>query len=361
LRRSYADTLKTFLLCGNGNRTAPGRAARLGFKALAARIRPELCRPLCGPILATVVVTERCNLNCSFCTTRRPGGSGNSGAGKESRNDRLLNVLQDLSRLGVEAVGFTGGEPLLVEGLDEAVAFAKGLGLITHLNTNATLVDEPLARGLFGSGLGSINVSLDAASAAVHDGQRGKGSFARALAGTRLLLDARKESGAATRIRLVMALGEHNAAETGPFLELGAELGVDGCSFLPVHAHDVTGRIAHAPRAERAAAGLARLRRARLVDNSRGYLRGMREFFAGGPMPLRCSAPRTSILVGADDRLYTCVPALASGRIEGVDRNGKSLGAVFKSGALADKLDPELCSACWWNCHRELDIALGIL
>jgi len=360
LRHSYADRLKSYLLSDSGSRAGTGRALRLGLKALAARIRPELCPPFLGPILATMGVTERCNLSCSLCRTRRTSRDAHR-ADDEPPVDRLLARLHDLSRLGVQAVGFTGGEPLLVKGLEKAVACANGLGLVTHLNTNATVVDAALAERILDSGLGSLNVSLDAAGAPVHDAQRGKGSFARALDGTRLLLDTRKRTGAAKRIRLVMALGDHNAAETDRFLELGAELGVDGCSFIPVHGSFGERPRAGARQAAAAALMLARRPRSAMVDNSRAYLRGMNRFFEGGPMPQRCSAPRTSILVGADDRLYACVPAASSGRIEGVACNGKSLGAVFKTGALADKLDPELCSSCWWNCHRELDIALGIL
>jgi MoaA/NifB/PqqE/SkfB family radical SAM enzyme len=361
VRRSYADILRSFLFSGNGSRIGPGRAARLGLKALLARIRPELCPPFLGPILATVVVTERCNLGCSFCRSGLTAESSREFTGSAPRGDRLPALLRDLSRLGVEAVGFTGGEPLLVKGIENAVAFAAGLGLVTHLNTNATLVDAELARGLLASGLGSINVSLDSADGAVHDAQRGKGSHRRAVEGVRLLLDARTRTGAAARIRLVMALGDHNAAETDRLLRLGEDLGVDGCSFIPVH--DSLGerpRI-EARQAAGAAARLARRTRQPLLDNSRAFLQGMQRFFEGGPMPRRCSAPRTSILAGADGRLYPCVPAASSGRIEGVALNGKSLDAVFKTSALADKLDPELCSACWWNCHRELDIALGIL
>jgi MoaA/NifB/PqqE/SkfB family radical SAM enzyme len=365
VRRSYAETISAALFRGNAGGLR--RAAGLSTKVLLARIRPGLCPPLLPPILATVVVTERCNLDCSFCTTHGRNRKGNE-------TDRLMHTIDGVASLGADAVGFTGGEPLLLPTFEEAAARAARRGLYTHLNTNGTLIDATRAVRLLECGLGSINISVDGAENTLHDRFRGPGAFEKALAGARNLVAARRLTGAATRIRFVMALNGRNAHEATAIPELGRRTGVDGCSFIPIHQEsDSTASISPpvarepgaassaSPAAARAAAALAAGSSREVVDNSRAYLLGMRSFFEGAAMPRRCSALRTSLVIGPDERAYPCVPAYSFGWSAGLPTAGKSLGKIFKSGALDDTLNREYCSQCWWNCHRELDIALGIL
>lgn len=363
MRRSFASALQRRVRSPETGRLAPARLVRVGLQALSARIRPGLCPPFTPPILATLVVTHRCNLHCPFCTT-------SSGAPEAGSPGRLQELIIELADLGAAAVGFTGGEPLLQSELEEAAALATEKGMLAHVNTNATLLDAARARRLIDARIGSVNVSLDAAEPAPHDALRGKGAFARTLAGTKALLTAREDCAGnngwrGPEVRLVMNLGEDNADQVEKFLALGSRLGVDGCSFIPVHfTSDNNGAVKKTgPRAAEAASFLAARSADPMVDNSCEYLLGMRSFFAGAPMPGRCSAPRTSILVTPDDRAFACVPVASCTWKEqgGISLRGKSLRQIFKSGALNDTLDPRICSSCWWNCHRELDIGLGLL
>lgn len=85
----------------------------------------------------------------------------------------------------------SGGEPLMRKDLFAILARAKQRGLIVALATNATLVDEGLAKRLHEGGVVRASVSLDGADAATHDSFRGlDGSFEEALRGIRALRDA---------------------------------------------------------------------------------------------------------------------------------------------------------------------------
>lgn len=336
-------------------RREPGRLFSVALKALAARIRPGLCPPLVPPILATLGVTARCNLDCAFCPTHS----------REATSAGPVDLVDALANLGADALGLTGGEPLLHPQLEATIARAVTRGIFVHLNTNATLIDAARAAALLETGIGSINVSLDGGSKRVHDAERGEGAFDRAAEGVANLLAARRQLGAATGLRLVMTLGDRNASSVEDFLDLGQRMGVDGCAFIPLHtSFDSPGRNA----SDRAAETLRRLIDVvpPIVDNSRAYLRGMHSFFLGCRQPQRCSALRTSIVVDPHGALFPCVPAATraaqGGTTSGqVVEEAKSLEGIFKSGALGDTLDSTICSTCWWNCHRELDICLGIL
>ena len=73
-------------------------------------------------------------------------------------------------------------------------------------------------------------------------------------------------------------------------------------------------------------------------------------------MPTECSAPRSHVAFDPDGRVYPCVPLMTLERDglrwEDYRRNGFELGP---------KTQEEVCSHCWWNCHRELDLSLGLL
>jgi len=372
VRRSYLEVARHLFSARPG---ASGRhPLRLALKGAAARLDPALIPLRLAPVLATVPVTYRCNLRCPFCDLE----SAARAATAPDEADRLDTLMRELAAFGVEAVGLTGGEPLLLPGIEKTVALGTELGLLVHLNTNATLVSRDRARGLLASGLFSINVSLDAGRAETHDAIRGRNAFQRAVRGVDYLIEVKEQMGFSTRVRLVMALGAHNTGEVQRFLDLAGTLGVDGCSFIPVHTTWSSSERAHLAAGSDAATEVAKdLLAARCapgsaIDNSRAYLEGLQGFFCGEPMPRRCSAARTSIVIAPDDRVYPCVPAASravaaaagglSGRqLRGPSRHGRGLREVFTSACFLATLDDELCTACWWNCHRELDIALGIL
>lgn len=106
-----------------------------------------------------VSVTPRCNLKCAYCF-----GPGED----DSRDEQLLPVhqvvrlLQAFASLGIERVRFTGGEPLLRQGITELVRETAALpGIATiGLTTNGVLLERCLAR-LVEAGLNRINISLD--------------------------------------------------------------------------------------------------------------------------------------------------------------------------------------------------------
>ena len=112
-----------------------------------------------------VSLTDRCNLRCSYCMPEE---------GLEwMADDRLLTddeivrlITLAVTRMGVEEVRFTGGEPLLRKGLEKILAATTALrthtGAVpqTAVTTNA-LGLERRAQGLADAGLHRINVSLD--------------------------------------------------------------------------------------------------------------------------------------------------------------------------------------------------------
>lgn len=78
-------------------------------------------------------ITSKCNRNCKYCF-------------KFNRKDLSLGenekVLNNLLKLGVKKISWTGGEPFLYKDLPALLKKSKEYGIINSVNTNLTTVDE---------------------------------------------------------------------------------------------------------------------------------------------------------------------------------------------------------------------------
>jgi len=112
------------------------------------------------PVLCNYYLTYRCNASCNFCDIwEKPS--------PYTGMDDLRQNLQDLRKLGVKVVDFTGGEPLLHRQLPQALELAKALGFITTVTTNCLLYPKK-AESLKGL-IDMLHFSLDAADAEQHN------------------------------------------------------------------------------------------------------------------------------------------------------------------------------------------------
>src|SRR5690349_8536279 len=106
-----------------------------------------------------VSLTDRCNLRCSYCMT----AEGLDWLPDESvlTEDEIVRLVRiGVQQLGIRAVRFTGGEPLVRRGLVDIVRRTHELGVETSLTTNALGLART-APALAAAGLDRVNVSLD--------------------------------------------------------------------------------------------------------------------------------------------------------------------------------------------------------
>jgi AdoMet-dependent heme synthase len=129
-------------------------------------------------------MTTACNLRCIHCHT-----SGGKPATDELTTDEAKRLLDQLAEVPeFRMMAFTGGEPLVRKDLFELLAYSQALGFTNTMATNATLIDDYVARKLRRFGLAIAAVSLDGFTAEQHDMVRGiSGSFEAAIRGMRAL------------------------------------------------------------------------------------------------------------------------------------------------------------------------------
>lgn len=107
-----------------------------------------------------ISITDRCNLRCRYCMPEE--GVNLIPHSEILRYEEIIEVLKVFSKLGLERVRFTGGEPLIREGFLDFLREVKRHfpDFSLSLTTNGILLSK-FSQDLISIGLDSLNVSLD--------------------------------------------------------------------------------------------------------------------------------------------------------------------------------------------------------
>lgn len=349
LRRQYTDILRERALAGD-----VAALLQHGMRFIGTSLGPRVGRPLVGPALGTLIVTYRCDLRCRVCDLPARAAARRRAGDTELDTDGLKRVLTDMKSIGTAGVGFTGGEPMLRRDLPELMTHATRVGLHAHLNTDGFHVAQR-ADELLATGVRSINLSLDGHDAATHDAARRKrGSFETVLEALGALRDARGTR-RGPQITAVTVLTSHNIHRAAEVVRVATTAGADRVGVIPVHDFGQGEETPDAAALHASLEELADLHAQGLVDNSTGYLDLLPRAFRGEPSPLYCYAPYASVVVDCYGEVFPCFPLME--RNEPVGRI--PLVPLWRSQAYADaRRALSSCTACLWNCHTEMNLAL---
>lgn len=139
------------------------------------------------PYLATINITDKCNLRCVKCNQWREPHPG------EFVKDDWMGVMKQLADIGIKDINFTGGEPMMVKGIIDIMRRATELGITVGMTSNGYLLNEEKIRQLLDAGLKTVTLSVDALGDA-HDEIRGyDGSFQKLEENLSILSRYRKE------------------------------------------------------------------------------------------------------------------------------------------------------------------------
>lgn len=117
------------------------------------------------PLWLLAELTYRCPLHCAFCYNP---------VDYAERADELdtsdwLRILREARELGAVQCGFSGGEPLVREDLEELVAEAHRLGFYTNLLTSGVGLSEQRAAALKAAGLDHVQLSFQDSTREIND------------------------------------------------------------------------------------------------------------------------------------------------------------------------------------------------
>lgn len=161
------------------------------------------------------LLTKKCNLKCIHCST--------SCAPEEKEIlsiDQAKTIINNIKKLGIEKIVFTGGEPMLHSDFFEIVEYAKlklkNVQFI--LSTNGTLINKINISFLIEK-FDIIEISLDGIDEKSCDSIRGKGVFEKVIASIKLLQKYNFYN-----ITLSTVVGENQEAYIEKFYKLNEKL-----------------------------------------------------------------------------------------------------------------------------------------
>ncbi len=172
----------------------------------------------------------QCNLRCRMCPIqfRTDGAHGDPPAFMSYRDFcRLIDQFPNVTELQLQGLG----EPLMHLHFFDMVRYATECGIRVSTNTNLTILSESRAEDCVQSGLHTMHVSIDGASAAVYEAIRARARFDKVLRNLRRLMHAKEQlQSALPHIRLVCVVMRKNLPELPDLVRLAHEEGIDTLS-----------------------------------------------------------------------------------------------------------------------------------
>ena len=189
-----------------------------------------------GPLTAIVSVGSKCNLRCQMCfrTINNIKGSNLPW----STFKKTLEFLPALQR--VKLIG--AGEPFLNPDYFKMLEAVKNFNLETETVSNGTLITDEIARKIVLSGLGSLCISLDGATAGTYESIRRGAKFHNVLEGIKRINKYKKEFHSITPVMgFSTVIMRRNVKELPAVIELAKKLNLSWVTvlYLTVFAPDL--------------------------------------------------------------------------------------------------------------------------
>jgi radical SAM protein with 4Fe4S-binding SPASM domain len=312
----------------------------------------------------------QCNLRCQMCPIqfRRDGPPHGPPAFMPFEVfTRLIDQMPQLRELHLQGLG----EPMMHPRFADMVAHATRRGIQVTTNSNLTLLNPDRADRCVTSGLDTIHVSIDGASAAVYERIRVRARLERVLRNLDLLRDAKQRLGSdRPHLRMVTVLMRQNLDELPDLVRLAHRYAMEslfvqhlchdfGESSLPAHYRPMrdfveeqtllgedAGRIEHY-------FGEARELARNLGVDLRLPRTSKRLHPPGTPGPKRCDWPWHGLYISYQGLAMPCCMVATPDRMTLGDMARDGVGAVWEGAAyesfrrqLASDEPPEVCRSC---------------
>lgn len=310
-------------------------------------------RPLCGPLVGSILVTYRCNANCKMCDLPKRGSKD-----LELSTDELKKVIDSFKGLGVSSIGFSGGEPFLREDIFELIRYARTKGLSTQLSTNGFLLNTENITSVFESGLDSINISIDSSLPEIHKEIRGvNGGFQKAIDGIQGLADMGKKKSKDLLITTSGIVSNENLDSYLDLLDLISKIGAD---CLVVETLETESEPIPKDRLNKLDTLVDRLIELKstegIVENSSAYLNMFKEIYRGNRVLKKCYASYSFCSVDCFGNVFPCWGWIQQNKsVENIKNS--SLREIWHSPQYSKvRKGLKYCNACSFHCHTEMNL-----
>lgn len=181
-------------------------------------IGSSLSSEISPPLWLLAELTYRCPLQCPYCSNPLKLSAGAA----ELDTEVWLRILTEARELGAAQLGFSGGEPLVRQDLEQLVAHARQLGFYTNLITSGLGLTEARVNTLRAAGLDHIQISFQSTDSDIAAALSGS---TKAHAQKLTMAEAVKAAGYPMVLNFV--LHRDNIEQVEEILALAEHLGAD--------------------------------------------------------------------------------------------------------------------------------------
>lgn len=259
-----------------------------------------------APIYIRIKPTNCCNQNCYYC------GSKDDNVPEERTLDRkavipwdkMREIIQDITDMGVKAVTFSGGgEPLIYPYIEDTLELVKEKNIEYSIITNGQALDGRRAELL--SDAKWIRVSLESAYADTYSRIRGVNTFDKVI---RNISDFVNNKNPMCTVGINCVVTKDNYQEIYDLCRLMLSLGVDNIKLSPLRLDGDLGEY-HKPIQETVKNQIKQAKKEfendkfKIIDKYDGDA-GMDEYYQ---KPYhRCMIQEIFTVIGADCKVYLC-------------------------------------------------------
>jgi len=141
------------------------------------------------PLSGTIELTSRCNLKCVHCYLG-PQEEQWKKRSQEMSTDKVLGVIDEIVAAGTLYLLITGGDPMVHRDFKKVYRYAREQGLLVTVFCDGILVNDAIIELFKELPPFVVEISLYGATAETYEAvTRVKGSYPKAIAGIRRLLD----------------------------------------------------------------------------------------------------------------------------------------------------------------------------
>ena len=188
------------------------------------------------PISISLEPTTSCNLGCPECPSglrafTRPTG--------KLQADLYKKIIDEISCNTSYITFYFQGEPYLNPDFLNMVSYANQQRIYTTTSTNAHFLNFKNAEKTIRSGLNRLIISIDGTTQETYQSYRKKGSLARVLEATKVMVKLKKKMKAKSPLVLWQFLVvKPNEHQIGEAKRMAKELGVDRIAFKTAQVYD---------------------------------------------------------------------------------------------------------------------------
>jgi len=166
-----------------------------------------------------------CNSRCRYCDMWK------NKPDKEPKTDEWKEIIDELVKLGVVTLTFSGGEPFIRKDLFELASYAKAQGLITMVVTNLSLFKESHTEKIAGS-FDFFGISIDSTDSEIYKEIRGVDWLGQIKENVHKMMAGLAELKGEVNVCGMVTITNRNADEMHDLLHMiFDDLGMDTISF----------------------------------------------------------------------------------------------------------------------------------